>query len=119
MLTTDNGEFIPDPTWLYFEQLRELILSNNKEDLRSKLESIDDAVDSWQTEYGVTTPDELEASLLDDFDLEDIQERKWVSRHWDSSLYARELIRTALVLYDEVHTLAENIPETTIINEAK
>lgn len=117
LLTTDNGKFIPDPTWLYFDQLRELILSNSKEDLRSEVESIDDAVDSWQTEYGVTTPDELEASLSDDLDLEDIQERKWVSRQWDSSLHARELIRTALVLYDEVHSLAENVPDTTIVDK--
>lgn len=117
LLTTDNGKYIPDPTRLYFEQLRELIISNSKAELRSELEAIEDVVDSWKTRYNVESPGKLEASLSDNLDSGEIRECKWVVRHWKSTLHSRELIQTALMLYDDVRSLAEDIPGTTIIKE--
>lgn len=117
LLITDNGEYIPDPTWLYFEQLRELIISNSKAELRSELEAIEDAINGWETRYNVESRDGLEASFSDDLDPEEIRERKWVIRHWGSTLNSREMIQTALMLYDEVRSLAENTPGTTLVKE--
>ena len=110
LLVTDGGEYVPDPTRAYFDHLRELILANDREELRGELEAIADRIEEWQTTYDVASPDELEASLADDRPSAEIQERRRVLRRWENSRESRDTIRTALQLYDDVESLTEGVP---------
>lgn len=106
LLVTDDDKYVPDPTKAYFETLRELILGNSQEDLRAELEAIANRVKGWKTEYGIESFDELEATLAEDRDPEDIRERRRVLRRWENSLRTRQTIQTALSLYDDVESVA-------------
>jgi hypothetical protein len=105
LLVTDNDTYVPDPTRAYFDHLRELILTNDKAELRDELESIATRIEGWKTTYGVTDPAELEATLADDRSATEVRERRQVLRRWENSLRSRETIRTALRLYDEIQSL--------------
>lgn len=115
LLLTANGKYITDSTRLYFEHLRELILSNSKEQLRNELESIDDQVGAWRSRYDVSSRAVLRDSLSGDLDSEEIHERRWVIRHWETSLHSQKMIQTALLMHDEIRSLAESIPGTNPI----
>lgn len=106
LLVTDDDRYVPDPTRAYFDTLRELILDNSRSDLRAELEAIAERVDEWKTEYDVESIDDLEASLADDREPEDVGERRRVLRRWENSLRTRRTIQTALTLYDDVESLA-------------
>ena len=106
LLVTDDDRYVPDPTRAYFDTLRELILDNSRSDLRAELEAIAERVDEWKTEYDVESIDDLETSLADDREPEDVGDRRRVLRRWENSLRTRRTIQTALTLYDDVESLA-------------
>jgi DNA-binding transcriptional ArsR family regulator len=110
LLVTEDGTYVPDPTRAYFDRLRELILTNDRDTLRAELEAIAERIEDWKTTYDVDSPDALEATLADDLPAEDIADRRRVLRRWENSLRSRETIRTALHLYDEVQSLTDDIP---------
>lgn len=107
LLLTDDDQYVPDATRAYFDTLRDLILTNSQEDLRTELEAIAERLDEWKTEYDVDSIDELEATLAEDRGPEDISERRRVLRRWENSLRTRQTIQTALTLYDDVQSLAD------------
>ena len=111
LLETADGAYMPDPTRAYFDHLRDLILDNERTELRGELEAIAERVEEWQQRYGVDSPEELEATLADDRPAEEIRERRQVLRRWETSQRSRELIRAALTLYDDVKSLGEGVPE--------
>jgi hypothetical protein len=76
LLVTESGKYVPDPTRAYFDHLRELILGNDREELRGELEAIADRIEEWQTTYDVQSPAELEATLADDCPADEIRERR-------------------------------------------
>lgn len=110
LLVTENGEYVPDPTRAYFDHLRELILTNDREELRDELEAIADRIEEWKTTYDVQSPEELEATLADDRPADETRERHRVLRRWENSRRSRDTIRTALQLYDDVESLTDDVP---------
>jgi DNA-binding transcriptional ArsR family regulator len=110
LTTTDDGQYVPDPTRAYFDHLRDLILENERGELRAELEAIAERIDGWKERYGVDSPDELEATLADDRPGDEVSERRRVLRRWEQSRRSRDLIRKALALYDDVRSLGEGVP---------
>lgn len=110
LVETDDGEYVPDPTRAYFEELRELILANDREQLRAELEAIAERIDEWKASYDVDSFDELEATLAEDFSSEEIRERRQALRRWETSQEDRQLLQSALRLYDDVQSLADSVP---------
>lgn len=110
LLITDDGKYVPDPTRAYFDHLRDLILTNDKEELRDELAAIADRIEEWKTTYDVSAPEDLEATLADDRSPEEIRERRQALRRWENGLRSRETIRTALRLYDDVQSLSDDVP---------
>jgi len=117
LLVTNDDKYVPDPTRAYFDHLRELILTNDKEELRGEFESISERIEDWKTTYDVESFEELEASLADDRDPDEIRERRRVLRRWENSQHSRETIRTALRLYDDVQSLRNDVPGNPRIEE--
>ncbi|AGB16864.1 hypothetical protein Halru_2278 [Halovivax ruber XH-70] len=118
LLVTDSGEYVPDPTRAYFDRLRELILTYDRESLRGELEAIADRIDSWKREYDVDSRDELEQSLAGDLDPEAVRDRRRVIRRWETSERTRETVAAALAIYDDVTTLTDEIPESATLETA-
>lgn len=111
LIRTDDGRYVPDPTAAYFDRLRQLILENDKEELRGELEAIADRIDDWRTTYEVTSPEDLEETLAEDLPPDAVRERRQVLRRWENSVRSRELITTALRLYDDVQSLRDGVTE--------
>jgi hypothetical protein len=112
LLVTDDDKYVPDPTRAYFDNLRELILTNDKEALRGELEAIAGRIEEWQATYDVDSPDALEATLAGDVSAEEISERRRILRRWETSLRSRDAIQSALRLYDDVQSLTEEVPDS-------
>jgi DNA-binding transcriptional ArsR family regulator len=104
---TDDGQYVPDPTRAYFDHLRDLILENERSELRAELEAIAERVDDWKQQYGVESPEELEATLADELPADEVSDRRRVLRRWEQSQRSRDLIRKALALYDDVQSLGD------------
>jgi DNA-binding transcriptional ArsR family regulator len=111
LLVTDDDEYVPDPTRAYFDHLRELILTNDREELRGELEAIADRIEGWKTAYGVDSPEDLEATLADDLPAEEISDRRQALRRWENGLRSRDTIQTALQLYDDIQSLSDGVPD--------
>lgn len=110
LLVTEDDRYVPDPTRAYFDHLRELILNNDRAELRGELESIAERIETWQTAYDVSSPAELESTLADELPPEEIRERRRALRRWENSLQSRATIQTALGLYEEVQSLRNDVP---------
>lgn len=110
LLVTGEETYVPDPTRAYFDHLRDLILTNDKRELRGELETIADRIETWKSTYDVDSPEALEATLADDLTADEIGERRQALRRWENSLRSRDVIRTALDLYDDVQSLTDDVP---------
>lgn len=110
LLVTADDKYVPDPTRAYFDHLRELILTNDKAELRGELESIAERIMEWRAEYDVESVEELETSLATDLEPDEVRERRQVLRQWENSRESRETIETALRLYDDVQSLKNDVP---------
>ncbi|WP_276258045.1 DUF7342 family protein [Haloglomus litoreum] len=111
LTVTDDGQYVPDPTRAYFDHLRDLILENERSELRAELEAIAERADDWKQRYGVGSPEELEATLADDLPGDEVSERRRILRRWEQSQRSRDLIRKALALYDDVQSLGDGTAE--------
>ena len=106
LLKTEDERYYPDPARAYFDHIRELIVENDKDELRGELEIIATEIEDWQTEYDVESLDELEDSLGDEsLSASEVRERRRVARQWEENKQYRDLFTTALSLYDEVMSL--------------
>lgn len=110
LLVTEDDKYVPDPTKAYFDQLRELILTNDREELRAELEAIAERIEGWKTTYDVDSPNELEATLAEDRPVDEVMERRQALRRWENSIRSRETIQTALQLYENVQSLTDDVP---------
>ncbi|CQH55749.1 HTH domain protein [Halobacterium hubeiense] len=113
LLVTEDDTYVPDPTRAYFDHLRELILTNDRAELRGELEAIADRIEDWKTTYKVDSPEDLEATLGDDRSADEIRERRQTLRRWENSLRSRDTIQTALQLYDDIQSLTDDVPANT------
>lgn len=110
LLVTEDNTYVPDPTRAYFDHLRELILTNDREELRAELEAISDRIDDWKATYEVSSPTELEETLADDLPADEIRDRRQALRRWENSIRSRDTIQTALQLYDDIQALTDDVP---------
>ncbi len=110
LLVTEDDTYVPDPTRAYFDHLRELILTNDRAELRGELEAIADRIEDWKTTYEVDSPEDLEATLGDDLPADEIRARRQALRRWENSLRSRDTIQTALQLYDDIQSLTDDVP---------
>ena len=118
LLVTDDNTYTPDPTRAYFDHLRELILTNEREELRAELEVIATRIDEWKTTYDVDSPAELESTLADDLPTDEIKERRQVLRRWENSHRSRQSIKRALQLYGDIQDLTDEIPTSVRLEKA-
>ncbi|AKH97441.1 hypothetical protein HLASF_0951 [Halanaeroarchaeum sulfurireducens] len=112
LLVTEDETYVPDPTRAYFDHLRELILTNDREELRAELEAIADRIEDWKLRYEVSSPEELEATLAEDLPPDEIRDRRQALRRWENSARSRDSIQTALQLYDDIQSLTDDVPAT-------
>ncbi|WP_254863774.1 DUF7342 family protein [Halovivax gelatinilyticus] len=115
LLVTDSGAYVPDPTRAYFDQLRELILTNDRESLRGELEAIAERIEGWKEEYSVESRSQLEQTLAEDLGPAEIRDRRRVLRRWETSVRTRDRITGALAIYDDVAALANDVPGSKTI----
>ncbi len=93
----------PDYTRLLFEEIRTLIETNTREELRNELTAVTEEIEEWQATYDIETWEELEQSLADgDLTSAELRERRDVITQWEENLDDRRLIRHALELYSDV-----------------
>ena len=118
LLVTDDNTYTPDPTRAYFDHLRELILTNEREELRAELEVIATRIDEWKTTYDADSPAELESTLADDLPTDEIKERRQVLRRWENSHRSRQSIKRALQLYSDIQELTDEIPTSVRLEKA-
>ncbi|MCG1003043.1 MULTISPECIES: hypothetical protein [Halobacterium] len=119
LLVTEDDTYVPDPTRAYFDHLRELILTNDRAELRGELEAIADRIEDWKTTYEVDAPEDLEATLGDDLPADEIRERRQALRRWENSLRSRDTIQTALQLYDDIQSLTDDVPANVRLEGAR
>lgn len=112
LFRTGDGKYVPDPTRAYFDRLRELILTNEKSELRDELEAIAERIDDRRATYDVESVDDLEATLAEDHPPAELRERRRALRRWENDVEARETIQTALDLYDDVRSLTDSLPSS-------
>jgi len=70
---------------------------------------IQERIDGWKDEYGVDSKGELELSLSEEVDSEEIQERNRVLRRWERAESNKKLLSQALVLYEDVQEPPEQV----------
>ena len=104
----DDGhtKYAPDYQQRYFDELAALINDHTREELRERIATIQERIDSWKAEYGVDSREDLEASLSEDtHDAATIRERNRVLRRWERAADNQRLLRQALQLYDDARSL--------------
>lgn len=95
--------YVPDFTHLYTERIRELALSASRGELRDQVVAAKAAIEEIESEYGVESPDELEASLSDDdVSASEARERRRALREWEAAADEIRLLEHALALYDDL-----------------
>ncbi|XGI82765.1 ArsR family transcriptional regulator [Halorutilales archaeon Cl-col2-1] len=93
----------PDPVTQYFDQVRELIEEYSKQELTDELVSIREDIDEWRDSYGVSSPDELRASIGDqDLSGEEARERRRLAEDWEYYRQRAEMIKHAVSMYTSV-----------------
>jgi len=100
----DDVRYVPDFTRLYTERIRELALTFSREDLREEIVQAKEEVQEIQSEYGVESREELEASLSsDDVSATEARDRQRSLREWEEVADELQLLEHALSLYDDLH----------------
>lgn len=99
-----NVRYVPDFTRRYTERIRELALSFSREELQEELVQAKAEIESFQSEYGVESRSELEASLADDaVSAAEARERQQALREWATVADELQLLEHALRLYDDLY----------------
>jgi hypothetical protein len=101
-----NRRYAPNYQRRYFDELAALINEHTREQLREQIAEIQERIEEWQSEFGVESRSDLEATLTDeDLVAEQIRERNAVLRRWEQYEDNRRLLRHALELYDDARTV--------------
>ena len=105
--------YAPNYERRYVEQLLELLDRYDREELREEMAEIQERIDGWKDEYGVDSKEELELSLSEEMDSEEIRERNAVLRRWERAESNKKLLSQALVLYEDVQEAPEQVDSVT------
>lgn len=100
--------YYPDPVAQYFDQIREFVEQYSKAELTAELDAIRDDIQTWQTEYDVSTPADLRATVGDDRSAEERRKRRRDAEDWEYYEHQTELIKQALQLYDGVEAARDS-----------
>ena len=101
-----NTRYAPNYQRRYFDELAALINEHTREQLREQIAEIQERIEEWQSEVGVESRSDLEATLTDeDLAAEQVRERNAVLRRWERYEDNRRLLRHALELYDDARAL--------------
>lgn len=103
-IENENGDirYAPDYRRRYIDEVLELIDEYSRQQLREKIASVQERIDEWKDEYGVESKNDLEESLKDDFNAEEIRERNKVIRRWEQAQANQKLLNHALKLHEDV-----------------
>lgn len=98
----DDGErtlYYPDRITQYLDEVRELYEDRTADELAGTLRTIRDQIDLWEAEYGVSTPNDLRASISD-VDRAEAERRREIAIEWEGIESRVRVIEDALNLYD-------------------
>lgn len=111
LATTQRGRetcYYPDPVSQYFDQIRELVNDQQKDDLTAELDAIRTDIDAWRDKYNVESADELRATVGDDISAVERRERRHDAEDWEYFEHQATLIKQAIQLYDTIETTRES-----------
>lgn len=96
----DRTTYRPDPVGQYLTEMRELYEAHRPDELADSLGEMNEQIRSWQSEYGVETPNELRATIANAESAADERERRQTASEWERLAHRRSLVEDALGLYD-------------------
>jgi hypothetical protein len=94
--------YYPDPVTQYFDQIRDLIETQQKDDLTAELGAIRADIEEWKESYDVDSPDELRASVGDEIPGAERRQRQHAAEDWEYYEHQATLIKQAIQLYDTI-----------------
>ncbi len=94
--------YYPDPVTQYFDQIRDLVETHQKDDLTAELAAIRDDIEEWKESYEVDSPDELRASVGDEISAAERRQRQHDAEDWEYYEHQATLIKQAIQLYDTI-----------------
>ena len=100
--------YYPDPVTQYFDQIRELVNDQHKDDLTTELGAIRDDIDAWKAKYDVASADELRATVGDDIPAAERRQRRHDAEDWEYYEHQATLIKQAIQLYDTIEATRES-----------
>jgi len=102
--------YVPDFTRLYTERIRELALTCSREKLLEEIVQAKEEVQEIQSEFGVESRAELEASLSDqEVSATQARNRQRSLREWEVVADELQLLEHALSLYDDLHDVDPSV----------
>lgn len=106
--------YAPNPRQQFFEEIGDLIDSHSKAELTQELQGMSARIESWQSEYGVDSPDELRVTLDETLSTAERREREGVIDSWEYTREMRTIVRHAIRLYDDLTRLTVDSPTSRI-----
>lgn len=95
--------YYPDPGYMRYREVRNLARDHDRDELAEIVATLKGDVESWESEYGVESPEELRVSITDaDVSKAEVQERKRVAEDWEFTEHRIGLLRDALGQYDRL-----------------
>jgi sugar-specific transcriptional regulator TrmB len=104
LVSVESGRetlYYPDPMTQRFDQIRDMIEENTKQELVEELDAIESDIEAWEDEYGVDSPDELRASISGKPE-DERRSRLRDAEDWEYFEHQSEMIGHAVMLYDAV-----------------
>ncbi len=111
LTTVERGRetcYYPDSVSQYFGQIRAFVEQYSKAELTAELDAIRADIEAWQTEYDVSSPADLRATVGDDRSPEERRQRRRAAEDWEYYNHQAELIKQALQLYDGVEAARDS-----------
>jgi len=100
--------YYPDPVTQYFDQIRDLVDEQQKDELTAELGAIRDDIDEWKDTYDVESADELRATVGDDIPAAERRQRRHDAEDWEYYEHQATLIKQAIQLYDTIEATRES-----------
>jgi predicted transcriptional regulator len=97
-----SGEvcYLPDPVYLFTEQVGQIVRENTKDELVSLREHIQMQIEEWEEKYGVETPKELRKRAQEAPNTSKRRELKKDASDWEHALYQVWMATTVIENYD-------------------
>lgn len=96
-----NVVYAPDYRRRYIDEVLKIMDEHTKDELRDEIAEIQERIDGWKEEYEVSSRGEIESSLSEVQDADEIHERNRILRKWESAEADKRLLNHALRLYDD------------------